>query len=69
MPVSSDEIVERLRAAGWSVRMGKKNHWVAVSPDGKQRTTVPLRREIAVGTLGAIERQTGIKFRQGKRSA
>jgi predicted RNA binding protein YcfA (HicA-like mRNA interferase family) len=69
MPISSDEIEETLRKAGWQIRQGGKNHKVAVSPDGKKRTTIPRRRELAPGTLGAIERQTGIKFRKDKRSA
>ncbi len=69
MPVSSDEIEDILEKAGWELRQGGNNHKVAVSPDKKLRTTIPRRRELAAGTLGAIERQTGMKFRKDKRSA
>lgn len=63
MPVSSDEVVDDLREAGWAIRQGKGSHTVAISPDGKRRVTIPRRRELAAGTLGAIERQTGMRFR------
>lgn len=69
MPVGSAEILETLKQAGWLIRPGKGSHSVAVGPGGKGRTVVPHCRELATGTLAAIERQTGFKFRKDKRRA
>lgn len=67
MPVCSEEVERVLLAAGWTIRAAKGSHSFAISPDGRKRATIPRRRELAAGTLSAIERQTGLKFRIGSR--
>lgn len=61
--VNGKDIVRVLKVNGWEilrqegsyVRMGKEN----------RRTTVPLHgaRDVKIGTLSSIERQTGVKLK------
>lgn len=59
------EILEKLKAAGWTEGKGKEHAIAAVSPDGKQ--TIPISnhpsKDLPLGTLKKIERLTGVKLR------
>lgn len=61
MPISGDEVVKQLEAAGFVFRRGKGDHVFGRHPDGRT-VTVPLHRELKRGTQGAIERQSGVKM-------
>ena len=61
--MTAREVLKKLKAAGWILSEGG-NHTKAVSPDGT-KTTIVWRhtKDIPVGTLAAIEKQTGIKLK------
>ena len=60
--MTAKEVLKRLKAAGWTFQEGKK-HTKATSPDGSKITRVWRHtKDIPIGTLAAIEEQTGIKF-------
>jgi predicted RNA binding protein YcfA (HicA-like mRNA interferase family) len=60
--MKAKDVLKKLRAAGWIFREGKK-HTTAISPDGTRTTRVWRHTgDIPVGTLAAIEKQTGMKF-------
>ena len=58
------EVLERLRAAGWTEGAGRGHGIEAVSPTGYR---VPISnhpaKDIPIGTLKKIERLTGVKLR------
>lgn len=60
---SSDEIIRRLKRAGWVQVRQKGSHVRLKSSDGKRGATVPHpNKDLKPGTLASIERQTGLKF-------
>lgn len=61
--MTGKEIISRLKAAGWSVDRIHGSHHVLVK-DGKA-VPVPVHgsRDVGVGLLAAIERQTGVKLK------
>jgi predicted RNA binding protein YcfA (HicA-like mRNA interferase family) len=64
MPLSSREALRALKAAGFVIVGQKGSHVQLKHPDCSGRVTVPHpRRELPIGTIGSIERQSGIKFR------
>jgi predicted RNA binding protein YcfA (HicA-like mRNA interferase family) len=64
MPLSSREALKALRAAGFVVVGQEGSHVQLKHPVRAGRVTVPHpRRELPVGTLASIERQSGIKLR------
>ena len=58
------EVMERLRAAGWTEGKGREHVIEAVSPTGQR---VPISnhpaKDIPIGTLKKIERLTGVKLK------
>lgn len=63
MPISTRELIRRLQKLGWEVKSQKGSH-VRLVKDGKA-TFIPFHggKDIKIGTLKAIEKQTGEKLR------
>ena len=62
--ISSRDILKKLKADGWFEIGRKGSHVQLKHPAKKGRFTVPHpRRDIPVGTLKSIERQSGLKLR------
>ncbi|MGJ3261639.1 MAG: type II toxin-antitoxin system HicA family toxin [Salinarimonas sp.] len=60
----SGVVLDALRAAGWREVARKGSHVQLKHPDRAGRVTVPHpKRDIPVGTLKSIERQSGLKLR------
>lgn len=61
--MNGNEIIKRLKAAGWEVLRQEGSH-VRLGK-GAQRTSVPVhgKRDVKAGTLASIERQTGLKLK------
>ena len=57
------EVMDKLKAAGWTEGQGREHAIMAISPAGKR---VPISnhpaKDIPVGTLKKIERLTGVKI-------
>lgn len=63
MPVSSREIIRKLVADGWVEVAQKGSHEQFRRPTRPGRTTVPHpKKELPIGTVRAIERQSGVKL-------
>jgi predicted RNA binding protein YcfA (HicA-like mRNA interferase family) len=61
--VSSAEVVRRIKADGWRHVRTKGSHQHFKHPVRKGITTVPHpRRDIPIGTLKSIERQSGVRL-------
>lgn len=62
--MDSREIIKALEKEGW-YKVGQKGSHVQFRHPARQgRTTVPHpKKDIAIGTLKSIERQSGIKLR------
>jgi len=62
--MDSRDIIRRLSADGW-VKVGQRGSHVQYRhPTKKGRVTVPHpKRDLAIGTVGSIERQSGLKLR------
>ncbi|MFQ5693267.1 MAG: type II toxin-antitoxin system HicA family toxin [Nitrospinota bacterium] len=61
--MDSGDVIDRLLADGWYRVAQKGSHVQFKHPEKKGRVTVPSpRRDIPIGTLKSIERQSGIKF-------
>lgn len=65
--MDSRAIVSALEAEGWR-RVGQKgSHIQFAHPDRPGRVTVPHpKRDLPVGTVKSIEKQAGIRLRQGR---
>jgi predicted RNA binding protein YcfA (HicA-like mRNA interferase family) len=64
VPVSSREIIKRLRADGWYEVAQKASHVQFRHPAKPGRVTVPHpRRDLPLGTVKSIEKQAGIRLR------
>ena len=62
--MNSRELIKRLKADGWVRVGGKGDHEKFKHPDKPGHVVVPHpRKDIAVGTLRAIFRQAGWKWR------
>lgn len=63
--MTAREVKKILKDAGWSFVSGGEHQTKAVSPDGKIRVPIPEHggKDIKIGTLKAIERQTGVPLR------
>jgi predicted RNA binding protein YcfA (HicA-like mRNA interferase family) len=60
----SRDVIERLEAAGWREVGQKGSHVQFKHPKRPGRVTVPHpKREIPIGTLRSIEKQSGLKLR------
>ena len=62
--ISSREILKRLRRAGWRTDRQNGSHVQLVHPTILGLVTVPHpNRDIRIGTLRSIERQSGLTLR------
>jgi predicted RNA binding protein YcfA (HicA-like mRNA interferase family) len=60
----SRDVIRLLEADGWKEVARKGSHAQFKHPDKKGRVTVPdPKRDLPVGTLRSIERQSGIRIR------
>ncbi|HMR34163.1 MAG TPA: type II toxin-antitoxin system HicA family toxin [Geminicoccaceae bacterium] len=63
MPLSSREIIRKLVADGWVEVAQKGSHKQFRHPTRPGSTTVPHpKKELPIGTIRAIERQSGVKL-------
>jgi predicted RNA binding protein YcfA (HicA-like mRNA interferase family) len=60
----SRDLIKALEAAGWRKVDQKGSHVQFKHPDRRGRVTVPHpERDIPIGTLRSIEKQSGLKLR------
>ena len=61
--MTGKEIVAKLKAAGWSLNRVNGSHHILVK-DG-QAVPVPVHgsRDVGVGLIAALQRQTGVKLK------
>lgn len=63
--MKSREVIRRLAAAGWQLVATKGSHHQFRHPTRPGRVTVPHpNKDIPIGTLRAIERQSGLQLRK-----
>ena len=64
--MTAREVKKLLKEAGWTFEKGGQHQTKAVSPDGKTKVPIPEHagRDIKMGTLKAIEKQTGVQLRE-----
>lgn len=61
--MSSAEVIRRIRAAGWILTRSKGSHQHFKHPERPGIVTVPHpKKDIPIGTLKSIERQSGVKL-------
>ena len=62
--MNSREIIRQLQADGWYRVAAKGSHHQFKHPTKSGRVTVPhLSKDLPIGTLKSIERQSGLKLR------
>jgi len=62
--MNSKEIIKRLQADGWYLVATKGSHANYKHPLKPGRVTVPHpKRDLPIGTLKSIEKQSGVKLR------
>ncbi|MBF0192521.1 MAG: type II toxin-antitoxin system HicA family toxin [Magnetococcales bacterium] len=62
--MSSREIMEALKAAGWILADISGSHHQFIHPDRPGKVTLPHPRKIIlIGTIKSIERQSGLTLR------
>ncbi|HKM65046.1 MAG TPA: type II toxin-antitoxin system HicA family toxin [Acidisphaera sp.] len=62
--MDSRAVIRALEAAGWVHVATKGSHWQFKHPVRAGRVTVPHpKRELPIGTLRSVERQSGVKLR------
>ena len=65
VPMSSREIIARLRVEGWVVIRSRGSHCQLAHPDRPGIVTVPHpRKDFPLGTLKSIEKQSRVKLRE-----
>lgn len=63
-PVNSRDIIKAIKAAGWKHVDTAGDHWQFKHPTHPGRVTVPHpKRDLPIGTLKSIEKQSGVKLR------
>jgi predicted RNA binding protein YcfA (HicA-like mRNA interferase family) len=61
--MNSRDIVNRIKADGWYQVAQKGSHLQFKHPTKPGRVTVPHpKRDVPIGTLRSIEKQSGLKF-------
>ncbi len=61
--MSSAEVIRRIKAAGWTLARVKGSHHHFKHSDRQGIVTVPHpKKDIPLGTLKSIERQSGVKL-------
>jgi predicted RNA binding protein YcfA (HicA-like mRNA interferase family) len=64
MGASSREIIKKLKEDGWHHDRTKGSHWQFKHPSKPGLVTVPHpQKELPIGTIKSIERQSGLKLR------
>lgn len=64
MSINSREIIRLLQLAGWVHLETHGGHWQFVHPSRPGRVTVPHpKRDVPIGTIRSIERQSGVTLR------
>ena len=64
MRMDSRTIIGKLEAAGWHLVGVKGSHHQFRHPNRPNRVTVPHpRKDVPIGTIKSIERQSGLKLR------
>ena len=62
--MNSREVLKLLKAGGWVEVARKGSHLQLKHPNKPGRVTLPHpKRDLAIGTLASIERQSGLKLR------
>lgn len=62
--MNSSIIINKLEANGWKFVRVKGDHWYYRKEGFLRPTCVPHpKKDLQIGTVKAIERQTGIKFK------
>jgi predicted RNA binding protein YcfA (HicA-like mRNA interferase family) len=62
--MNSRDIIRAITAAGWEHVATKGDHWQFKHPTEPGRVTVPHpKRDLPIGTLRSIEKQSGVKLR------
>jgi len=62
--ISSREILKRLHGDGWRVDRQNGSHVQLIHPTKTALVTVPHpKKDVRIGTLRSIERQSGLTFR------
>lgn len=61
--INSRDMIRAIERAGWVRVLAKGSHWQFKHPDRPGRVTVPHpKRDLPIGTLRSIERQSGVKL-------
>ena len=63
LPVDSREIIKKLEALGFVLVSVKGDHHKFRHPDGRLTIVVHPRKDFPLGTIKAMERQSGVKLR------
>lgn len=65
-PLSYREVKRKLESAGFSIISQKGSHvkFIKYTEQGSLITIVPYHKEIAIGTIRSILRQTGLSIKQ-----
>jgi len=62
--MTSREIIHLLEQYGWAHVATKGDHWQFKHPTRAGRVTVPHpKRDLPIGTVRSIEKQSGVKLR------
>jgi predicted RNA binding protein YcfA (HicA-like mRNA interferase family) len=62
--VSSREVIDRMKAAGWMLARTNGSHCHFTHPHRAGVVTVPHpKRDLPIGTIKSIEKATGLKLR------
>jgi predicted RNA binding protein YcfA (HicA-like mRNA interferase family) len=66
VPVSSREVIRALEAAGWRLvrTSGSHHHFKHAQRPGVVTVAHP-QKEVKIGTLRSIEKQSGLRLRKG----
>jgi predicted RNA binding protein YcfA (HicA-like mRNA interferase family) len=62
--MNSRDVIRALEQDGWKHVRTRGSHWQFRHPDKPGLVTIPHpRRDLAIGTLRSIEKQSGLKLR------
>jgi predicted RNA binding protein YcfA (HicA-like mRNA interferase family) len=64
--MDSRDVQRTLEAAGFALKRQRGSHMRFKDPDGRAVTVQANRKDIPVGTLKAIEAQSGVKLNEGR---
>jgi predicted RNA binding protein YcfA (HicA-like mRNA interferase family) len=61
--VNGKEVIAKLKAHGWSVARTHGSHHILTKDDKAVPVPVHGSRDLGIGLLAAIQRQTGVKLK------